>query len=139
MHYPDYHEQGWPIGSGMVESANKHVVLSRLKGAGMHWEPCHVNPMLALHGAQCNERWEEAWQQCSKHRRSQRMQQRLERYWRRYEQMVRVVQCSLLLLRLRTRPPKPSKSTCSTSPAQPAGPRRPAADHPWRRRLLAKK
>jgi len=36
MHYPMFRHQGWPIGSGMVESANKNVVEARLKGAGMH-------------------------------------------------------------------------------------------------------
>ena len=56
MQYPHYQEQGWPLGSGMVESANKVVVQARLKGAGMHWEPTHVNPMLALRSAACSER-----------------------------------------------------------------------------------
>ena len=37
MQYPLYQAQGWPIGSGAVESANKVVVEARLKGAGMHW------------------------------------------------------------------------------------------------------
>ena len=46
----------------MVESANKLVMQARLKGSGMHWEAEHVNPMLALRTAVCNERWEEAWQ-----------------------------------------------------------------------------
>src|SRR5713226_8732806 len=35
MRYPTYQEAGWPIGSGSVESANKRVVETRLKGAGM--------------------------------------------------------------------------------------------------------
>lgn len=48
MQYPTYRGADWPIGSGMVESANKLVMQARLKGAGMHWEPAHVNPMLAL-------------------------------------------------------------------------------------------
>ncbi|GAC1656712.1 MAG: hypothetical protein NVS4B12_29120 [Ktedonobacteraceae bacterium] len=60
MQYPVYQQHGWPIGSGMVESANKVVVQVRLKGAGMHWQASHVNPMLALRSAVCNERWEEA-------------------------------------------------------------------------------
>jgi hypothetical protein len=30
MQYPTYQETGWPIGSGMVESANKLVVEARL-------------------------------------------------------------------------------------------------------------
>lgn len=36
MQYPTYRGAGWPIGSGMVESANKLVMQPRLKGAGMH-------------------------------------------------------------------------------------------------------
>ncbi|WP_420799352.1 hypothetical protein [Ktedonospora formicarum] len=45
----------------MVESANKLVVQARLKGSGMHWQHDHVNPMLALRNAVCNERWQEMW------------------------------------------------------------------------------
>jgi hypothetical protein len=54
MQYPAFQQQGWPIGSGMVESANKNVVEARLKGTGMHWERKHVNPMLTLRNAVCN-------------------------------------------------------------------------------------
>lgn len=61
MQYPLFHQEGWPIGSGMVESANKNTVQARLKGAGMHWERSHVNPMLALRNAVCNDRWHEMW------------------------------------------------------------------------------
>jgi hypothetical protein len=63
MQYGDFQAQGWPIGSGMVESANKLVVEARLKGAGMHWSRASVNPLLALRNAVCNDRWAEAWQQ----------------------------------------------------------------------------
>ncbi|HEX6553587.1 MAG TPA: hypothetical protein VF026_12550 [Ktedonobacteraceae bacterium] len=38
MQYPTYQADGWPIGSGSVESANKLVVEARLKGAGMRWQ-----------------------------------------------------------------------------------------------------
>jgi hypothetical protein len=62
MEYPTFRAEGWPIGSGCVESANKLVVEARLKGPGMHWAPRHVNPLLALRNAECNERWEESWQ-----------------------------------------------------------------------------
>ena len=48
IQYPTFQAQGWPIGSGIVESGNKLVVEARLKGAGMHWAEQHVNPMLAL-------------------------------------------------------------------------------------------
>jgi hypothetical protein len=51
MQYPQYQQQGWPIGSGMVESANKLLVQARLKGAGMRFrkEPCQPDACLA-HG-----------------------------------------------------------------------------------------
>jgi hypothetical protein len=61
MDYPRYRQQGWPIGSGAVESANKLVVQARLKGPGMHWARAHVNPLLVLRGAWCSERWEQSW------------------------------------------------------------------------------
>ena len=63
MQYSRFQTEGWPIGSGMVESANKLVVEARLKGAGMHWSRLSVNPLLALRNAVCNDRWAEAWQQ----------------------------------------------------------------------------
>src|SRR5947208_9765470 len=79
LQYPVYQQQGWPIGSGMVESANKVVVQARLKGAGMHWEPAHVNPMLALRNALRNERWEETWQLQQQRRTQDRRAQRRRR------------------------------------------------------------
>jgi hypothetical protein len=53
MQYPTFQTQGWPIGSGSVESVNKLVVEARLKGAGMHWSRPQVNPMLALRNIVC--------------------------------------------------------------------------------------
>jgi hypothetical protein len=61
MQYPRFQAQGWPIGSGIVESGNKLVVEARLKGAGMHWAEAHVNPMLALRNVICSDRWKEEW------------------------------------------------------------------------------
>jgi hypothetical protein len=84
MDYPTYQQQGWPIGSGSVESSHKLVMQARLKGPGMHWRPEHVNPMLALRLALLNDRWSEFWQ--AQHRlrlhqhqlkRQTRQQQRL--------------------------------------------------------------
>ena len=39
MAYPQFQADGWPIGSGSVESANKVVVEARLKGAGIIGNP----------------------------------------------------------------------------------------------------
>jgi hypothetical protein len=79
MNYPQFQAQGWPIGSGMVESANKVVMQARLKGAGMHWEPTNVNPMLAVRGVICNDRWKEMWQQQQRWRRDTRQARRHQR------------------------------------------------------------
>jgi hypothetical protein len=76
MDYPAYRTAGWPIGSGSVESSHKLVVQARLKGAGMHWRPGHVNPMLALRLALLNGRWSESWQEQQRLRQA-RQQQRL--------------------------------------------------------------
>lgn len=136
MQYPDYQRDGWPIGSGMVESANKVVVQARLKGAGMHWAPKHVNPMLALRTAVCSERWEEAWQDSLTEQQRQRQSQRkLQATARMQSQLSSVL---LLLLRLRPPTPKPAPPTPSAPPvAEPAatlpGSSRPSAHHPWKR------
>ena len=34
---------------------------ARLKGAGMHWAPAPVDPMVALRTVECADRWAEAW------------------------------------------------------------------------------
>ncbi len=72
MRYAAFRAQGLPIGSGLVESANKLVVEARLKGAGRRWAAGHVNPMLALRGALCSERWDEAWSTVAQARRTRR-------------------------------------------------------------------
>jgi hypothetical protein len=76
MHYPLFQAQGWPIGSGIVESGNKLVVEARLKGAGMHWADCHVNPMLALRNIICSDRWKSEWPQIEARLRQQARQRR---------------------------------------------------------------
>jgi len=37
MDYPAFHEAGYPIGSGAVESSAKHVIQQRMKRAGCRW------------------------------------------------------------------------------------------------------
>jgi len=63
IRYAEFELMGMPIGSGIVESANKLLVEGRLKGAGMHWAERNVSPMLALRTIAFNDRWEEAWPQ----------------------------------------------------------------------------
>jgi len=80
--YADFQRQGYPIGSGAVESANKLVVEARLKGSGMPWLRCNVSPMVALRALLCSGRWNRAWllicgqlrQQVTDRRRQRRTQ-----------------------------------------------------------------
>jgi hypothetical protein len=136
MQYPTYQQQGWPIGSGMVESANKVVVQARLKGAGMHWEPTHVNPMLTLRTAACSERWDEGWQDLLQEHHTQRARTRQQHVSARVESSL----SSLMLLRFR--PPTSSPTPRPTLPAAPRrvepaatlpGSSRPSPQHIWKR------
>jgi hypothetical protein len=68
INYDEFQGLGYPIGSGCVESANKLVVESRLKQAGMRWARQNINSMLGLRNIACNDRWEEAWPQLVKRR-----------------------------------------------------------------------
>jgi hypothetical protein len=83
MQYPQFMAEGWPLGSGMVESANKLVVEERLKGAGMHWVEGNVNPLLALRNAWCNARWDETWVLIEREQRRQVLVRRQHRRSRR--------------------------------------------------------
>lgn len=60
--YGAYHERGWPLGSGEVESAHRYVPQERLKIAGACWNPNNVNPMLALRVVRANNWWDAFWQ-----------------------------------------------------------------------------
>ncbi len=112
MQYPHFRQQGWPIGSGMVESGNKVVIQARLKGAGMHWRRENVNPMLALRMALCNERWPESWHAQHHVRTQQRQQHRLTRQQHRQQQQQAAL-AQLLLALLAASPPL-------SAPAEPA-------------------
>ena len=79
LDYPAYAAAGWPLGSGIVESANKLVVEARLKGAGMHWAREHVDGMVALRTIVCSDQWEVAWPGIVGHLRQQERRARRQR------------------------------------------------------------
>lgn len=120
LQYPSFQTDGWPIASGMTESANKLVVEARLKGAGMHWTRDNVNPMLALRNIVCSDRWSLDWPRIAQQLRLQARQRR--KFLREKRQAAKV-------------PPSPSPTPVPVSlpPAplpdfSPPPPRR----HPWR-------
>lgn len=51
MRYGRYLRQGYQIGSGVVESACRHVVGSRADQAGMHWSPPTADAIVCLRTA----------------------------------------------------------------------------------------
>ena len=151
LRYPLFEQQGWPLGSGSVESANTCVVGARLKGPGMHWEGRHVNPMLALRTGVCNDRWEETMQQASRQRLLTRRALRVARQKKKDEQRRQQVKRLLLRLffclphpKLKTRPmpasaPQRARLAASSGTPGSADTHRPAPSHPWRRYPHAKK
>jgi hypothetical protein len=52
MRYQTYLENGYQIGSGVVEATCKHVVHQRLDQAGMHWRPAAAEAIVTLRAAQ---------------------------------------------------------------------------------------
>lgn len=137
IRYAAFRAQGYPIGSGAVESANKLLVEDRLKGPGMHWSRAHVNPMLALRTLDANERWGEGWPAIQRHQHARLRERATARRKAR-----------------RPSPPPPAPTTPATSNSRPTtatgtaqplpqqrspSPRRPAPDHPWRRMSLGRR
>lgn len=120
--YATFQAAGWPIGSGAVESANKLVVEARLKGSGMHWARANVNPMLALRGAACSDRWDAAWTTLT--------------------QQCRLQRATARAVRTAARRPAPPPPALPPRPDRTPLPRRcrgtmqngrPTEAHPWRR------
>ena len=131
IQYAQFPAQGYPIGSGCVESANKLVVEARLKGAGMHWAREHVNPLVALRTIACADRWEEAWPQMVAQLRAEARQRQRARRQRRVvppppAHTLPVVRQGAV----RRRPPQPTTAKTIVNG-------RPTAAHPWKQPLLA--
>ena len=132
--YAEFQAAGLPIGSGVVESANKLVVEARLKGSGMHWARANVNPLLALRNAVCSDRWPAAWAEVCAEQQRQAHERRAQRG-------------------AAKRPPAPAPTAAAPTAPAPATQRRqvarlalarhhdgrPAPNHPWRRPFLRRR
>lgn len=59
IQYRQFKRQGYPIGSGMVESACKWLIQQRFKGVGMRWSEPGFNHLLHLRLAWVNQRFEQ--------------------------------------------------------------------------------
>ena len=58
MDYQRYLALGWPIGTGVIEGACRHLVKDRFEQAGMRWSSKGAEEMLKLRAAYLNGDWE---------------------------------------------------------------------------------
>lgn len=148
MQYAHFQAQGYPIGSGSVESANKLVVQSRMKQAGMRWEATHVNSMLAMRNLACNERWQEGWLAIRQSWQQQRQTARAQRAQRApatraaADPLVQPgntlpVVSGAVPIPVASSSPAPSSSTAQ-GPILPRGSRQ-AGTHSWQRPFLPRR
>ena len=61
MRYDQYLARGWPIGTGVVESACGHLVKDRLQQAGMRWTTDGAHAILDLRAIRLTDDWDTYW------------------------------------------------------------------------------
>jgi len=59
MHYHDYLAQGYPIGTGVIEGACRHLVKDRFERSGMRWSRDGTQVMLDLRAVYLNGDWDD--------------------------------------------------------------------------------
>ncbi|MBC8443156.1 ISKra4 family transposase [PVC group bacterium] len=59
MKYDEYLAAGYPIGSGAVEGACRHLVKDRMERTGMHWRVAGAQAMLSLRALYLNGDWDD--------------------------------------------------------------------------------
>ncbi len=59
MKYDEYLAAGYPIGSGVVEGACRHLVKDRMEQAGMRWRIAGAQAILSLRSIYLNDDWED--------------------------------------------------------------------------------
>ena len=62
MCYDQYLAAGYPIGSGAVEGACRHLVKDRMEGSGMRWTVPGAEAVLKTRGVHLNGDWDSFWQ-----------------------------------------------------------------------------
>lgn len=61
LDYPAALRNGLPVGSGLIESAHRHLLQSRLKLAGAWWTRTHAHDMTQLRVTRANGLWDSYW------------------------------------------------------------------------------
>lgn len=62
LDYPRAIKEGLPIGSGLIESAHKHVLQARLKKAGCAWLERNAHAMAQVRVMRANGLWDQLWE-----------------------------------------------------------------------------
>jgi hypothetical protein len=62
MRYDAYLAKGWPIGTGVIEGACRHLVKDRIEQSGMRWTKAGAQAVLNLRAVRLNEHWDRHWQ-----------------------------------------------------------------------------
>lgn len=63
LYFDSFKENGYPVGSGEIESAHKSIPQKRLKIPGATWNPNSIDPMLALRILIADDWWDDFWDQ----------------------------------------------------------------------------
>jgi hypothetical protein len=124
LQYAQFRAAGWPIGSGSAESAHRHLMQVRLKGAGMHWTIANANALLALRCLERNQRWEAEIPRLLERHRQAGLQRRRARQQTRRDAKT---------------PPPVIVPLPEPTPAPTPPPRLPPAPYSWRQPFLPKK
>jgi hypothetical protein len=56
-----YLAQGWPIGTGVIEGACRHLVKDRMEQSGMRWTKAGAQAVLDLCAVRLNAHWDRYW------------------------------------------------------------------------------
>jgi hypothetical protein len=72
MRYDEYLRQGYPIASGVIEGACRHLIKDRMERAGMHWTMVGAQAMLDLRSVWIGGSWD-AFQQQRIERETERL------------------------------------------------------------------
>lgn len=72
MRYDAYLASGWPIGTGVVEGACRHLVKDRLEQAGMRWTRPGAQALLDLRAVRLNGQWDAYWRFHRQHQHRRR-------------------------------------------------------------------
>ncbi len=58
MHYDEYLAAGYPIASGVIEGACRHLVKDRMERTGMRWRESNAGAMLSVRAVEVTDLWE---------------------------------------------------------------------------------